>query len=704
MPATNDPFQQNYTLYSNFYPAPMQQNNSSAYLIIRQGQRWTDVFRLEPNHPLIIGRASSNEIPVADERSSRRHAEIFYTDGAWHVRDLDSRNGTFVDGQRLESPRPLSPGNQIVVASCRMTFAHSLDEVAPPLDTDDLAPQSTDQTQLDIPASITHRRSKSSLLDASVVEGLLAEKSIPPKSGMTHPRSTHPAIAVELLQLAFDLAREPSITTSCEAALNRLLTATGCQSGGVLKLVPHESKSPSSTPTVSVLAALQRGGRAYHPVTPTLIASVIREQTAILARNISFDQQLSGAPASPSQTSGIASTTSVIVAPLRKENELIGLVHLYSRQGEPDLSPDDLEITLAVADVLAVSLDNLYRQQSLESKLKTSRSRINELEQQLGQSSDWFGASPSMNQLRDQVLRVAPSMATVLIRGESGAGKELVARAIHDASPRAAGPFIALNCAALSPTLLESELFGHEKGAFTGATDRKLGKFEQAHQGTIMLDELGEMNLEIQAKFLRVLEGKPFERLGGSRPIQVDVRVVAATNRDLEQAVKEGVFRSDLYFRLRVIEIRVPPLRQRPDDILPLAEHFLAQFLSRSGHGPKGFSERAQHAMRHYHWPGNVRELRNSVERAFVLATGPLAEPEDLALSHLQIPGFELNGPNASPLTMQTSPYCECTLEEIERRHIEATLEHTGGQKNRAATILGIERSTLDRKIKKYQE
>jgi Nif-specific regulatory protein len=266
-------------------------------------------------------------------------------------------------------------------------------------------------------------------------------------------------------------------------------------------------------------------------------------------------------------------------------------------------------------------------------------------------------------------------------------------------SQRASGPFVAINCAALTPTLLESELFGHEKGAFTGATDRKLGKFEQANGGTIMLDELGEMSSEIQAKFLRVLEGKAFERVGGSKPIQVDVRVIAATNRDLEQAVRDSQFRSDLYFRLRVIELIVPPLRQRPDDIMPLAEYFLNQFVSRSGYGPNGFSERAKYAMQKYQWPGNVRELRNCVERAFVLANGPLAEPEDLALSHLQLPGQA----TTTFVHSFAGTYQEKTIEELEQQHIEATLEYTQGQKNRAASILGIERSTLDRKLKKFQ-
>ena len=677
----------------------MQPNNSSAYLIIRQGHRWTDVFRLEPGHPLIIGRASSNEIPIADERSSRRHAEIFFELGEWKVRDLGSRNGTYVDGQKLEEAKSLAAGNQITVGTCRLTFAKSLDEVVPPLEVDESLPQSTAHTQTEIP-SIIHRQSKSSILDPASLQ--LDSKAS--RNSQPVPNRPIPAVATELLQLAFDLARELSVASACELALNRLMLATGCQSGGVLKLetLNKELHKDSAASQTTVLAALQRSGKAYHPVAETLVANVRRDNTAILARNVSSDAYLVGAqPASSSMStkaSHVLTTNSVIVAPMRIGEQTIGLLHLYSRLGEPDLTPDHLEVTLAVADVLAVSLDNIFRRQSLETKLKTSRSRISELEQQLGHAVEWIGPSAALMQIRNQVQRVGPTHATVLIRGESGAGKELVARAIHDTSQRANGPFVALNCAALTPTLLESELFGHEKGAFTGATERKLGKFEQASGGTIMLDELGEMSSEIQAKFLRVLEGKSFERVGGNKPIQVDVRVIAATNRDLEQAVRDGHFRSDLYFRLRVIELLVPPLRQRPDDIMPLAEYFLHQFIARSGHGPIGFSDRAKQAMQKYNWPGNVRELRNCVERAFVLANGPLAEPEDLALSYLQIPGQ----PARDAALSGANPYEEKTIEELEQQHIEATLEYTDGQKNRAATILGIERSTLDRTLKKF--
>lgn len=669
----------------------MQQDNSSAYLIIRQGTRWTDVFRLEAGRPLIIGRASSNEIPVADERSSRRHAEVYFESG-WKVRDLGSRNGTLVDGVRITEPTALFSGNVVAVASCRMTFTHSLEEVAPPLDADDPGHETTRANDVEL-ASIVHRQSKSAILDPEKFQA--SEKSTKFGKPMAGGLKTNRAPALELLQLAFELARETNLNRGCELAMMRLLDATGTQTAGVLRF----ENSQNGIKNRNVLAAVQKAGKAYHPVSDTLAANVLKDNSALLARNI-HDTSLAGnSSASASlQSSQMRSTSSVVVAPILHEKDCLGLVHLYSRVGEPDLTPENLEVALAVAEVLSTFFINCDRQQSLESKLKNSRFRISELEQQLGHSDDWIGSSTTMQRVRDQVQRIGPTQATVLLRGESGAGKEVVARAIHQCSTRANAPFVPLNCAALTATLLESELFGHEKGAFTGATERKLGKFEQAHTGTMMLDELGEMSMEIQAKFLRVLEGKPFERVGGSKPIQVDVRVIAATNKDLEQAVKEGQFRSDLYFRLRVIELRVPSLRERTEDILQIAAHFLEQFRARSGHGPNGFSQRAQSAMLAYHWPGNVRELRNSVERAYVLATGPLAEPEDLALSHLEIPGISFS---QTPAEAPSSVYRERTLDDLEQEHIAATLEFTGGQKNRAAAILGIERSTLDRKLKR---
>ncbi len=320
-----------------------------------------------------------------------------------------------------------------------------------------------------------------------------------------------------------------------------------------------------------------------------------------------------------------------------------------------------------------------------------------QLRKRLGVESEIVGTSPQMLQVEQEISRAAPSRATVLIRGESGVGKELVARAVHFTSPRKSGPFVCLNCAALSETLLESELFGHEKGAFTGATDRKTGKFEAADDGTLMLDEIGEMSQTVQAKFLRVLEGHPFERVGGSAPIKVDVRVIAATNRDLEKDVAAGKFRRDLYFRLHVVEIIVPPLRKRPEDIIALADHFLERYKEETGRKVRGYTPAAIAQLQRYRWPGNVRELKNVVERAVVLAQGEHIDVDDLTLSSLATAGDTVDIPEP------TSRYEPMSLEDVERRHILSTLNATGWNKSRTASILGIERSTLDRKIRRYK-
>ena len=302
-----------------------------------------------------------------------------------------------------------------------------------------------------------------------------------------------------------------------------------------------------------------------------------------------------------------------------------------------------------------------------------------------------------MANVRSEIARAAASRVTVLIRGESGVGKELVARAMHFASPRKKGPFVCLNCAALTETLLESELFGHERGAFTGATERKIGKFEAAHQGTLMLDEIGEMSPSIQAKFLRVLEGHAFERVGGNQSIKVDVRTVAATNRDLEKAVADGKFRRDLYFRLRVLEILVPPLRKRPDDVVELAAHFLERFKTETGRQSARFTPEALQRMRQYRWPGNVRELKNVVERAVVLAQHDVIDAEDLALTTLSTQGESGDLLVAAPATNRC---------RWRRWNGDISWPHSSppvATRAARAAILGIERSTLDRKLRRYR-
>ena len=300
-----------------------------------------------------------------------------------------------------------------------------------------------------------------------------------------------------------------------------------------------------------------------------------------------------------------------------------------------------------------------------------------------------LGRSGAMEKVLDRVRQVADSKASVLLEGESGTGKELVARAVHGLSPRRAGPFVAVHCAALSPQLLESELFGHEKGSFTGATERRVGRFEQANGGTIFLDEIGEIDAATQVKLLRVLGERSLERVGGNRLIEVDVRLIAATHRSLEQLVREGKFREDLYFRIRVVQIQLPPLRDRPEDIPLLAEAFRQEYGKENGKEGVTFDSESMGLLMKYDWPGNVRELRTAVEHGVVLSRGNVIHPDDL-------PSAVWKRQGVVPLKKGVQPP---RLEDVERGAIEAALEKSGENITEAAKALGISRRTLHRKL-----
>ena len=313
-------------------------------------------------------------------------------------------------------------------------------------------------------------------------------------------------------------------------------------------------------------------------------------------------------------------------------------------------------------------------------------------------SQNIIGKSPAMTKLLETVAQVAPSEATVLISGESGTGKELIAGAIHFNSLRKDGPFVKINCAAITETLLESELFGHEKGAFTGADRRKEGRFSQAHGGTLFLDEVSEMSLTMQVKLLRALQEREFNRVGGETTIQVDVRVIAATNKNLLEQINTGAFREDLYYRLNVVELAVPSLTERKEDIPLLAQHFLEMFATKNQKEIKGFTPRAMHHLIRYDWPGNVRELMNAVERGVVLARTPyLDEADFLFLKDALLSGDE---DQAEPANLAIEG--DAPLGEIEKTAILKTLEAAGGNKSEAARRLGITRKTLHKKLKAY--
>ncbi len=335
--------------------------------------------------------------------------------------------------------------------------------------------------------------------------------------------------------------------------------------------------------------------------------------------------------------------------------------------------------------------------------------RVNQiLSADLSDTRDLMGASPAFETLRELIRKVAPTEATVLIEGENGTGKELVARAIYRASGRVQAPYIKVNCAAVPENLIESEFFGHEKGSFTGATDRREGRFELADGGTLLLDEISEIPSHLQAKLLRVLQEREFERVGGAKTMKVDVRVLATTNRDLRKAVEEGEFREDLFYRLNVFPIHVPPLRERPTDIPLLADHFLTRFARLHGRGIPGFSKAASVAIVEHRWPGNVRELQNAVERAVILTeTGHPIEASALGLAFSPAPPPPRP---ANVVAMPTSPEPShpksnrvLSLHEMEKEHILHALEATGGNRAKAADALQISIRTLRNKLNEYR-
>jgi DNA-binding NtrC family response regulator len=343
-------------------------------------------------------------------------------------------------------------------------------------------------------------------------------------------------------------------------------------------------------------------------------------------------------------------------------------------------------------------------------KTRTLEVEVKQLHERLDEKFSFegiIGHSPKLKEVIDRVKLVAPSRATILIEGESGTGKELIAQAIHQSSPRARGPFIAVHCAALSENLLESELFGHERGAFTGASERRIGRFESADGGTLFLDEIGEISASTQVKLLRFLETKAIERVGGSKPVELDVRLVAATNRTLEQMVAEGKFREDLFFRLNVVRITMPPLRERTEDIPPLLSHYIKAFSDENGVPPLTVEHGALHTLQSYPWPGNIRELRNFAENAVVLRRGGSLSEYDLEPKYrstgLPAGAAPAGGGGATNAPAASVPG-SLSVEENEKRLLREALIKARGNRTKAAELMGISRRTLHRKIAQWPE
>ena len=457
----------------------------------------------------------------------------------------------------------------------------------------------------------------------------------------------------ESSRLAAALVAAPSIAALFENFFDWISAQTGAEGG---MLLARENGRWS----VRACCGKQSAGNGVPQADLDLVDRSEKEGTALLSKNGS------GADAS-----------FILAAPLTAAETVTGVVYL---EGGGALENKGLEILAAAVEPLGINIERIDEQKRL---MEENRNLL----RSISEGRRIVGDSQQVQDVLEFIRRAAPTPMTVLVEGETGTGKELAASALHYGSPRRGSPFVALNCAALPENLVESELFGHEKGSFTGAIARRKGRFELADGGTVFLDEVGELTLSCQAKLLRLLEERCFERVGGTVAVEVDVRIIAATNRKLQEAVDNKEFREDLFYRLNVLNILMPPLRERTEDILMLAEHFITN--NPAGGRPKKLTKKAEKKLVSYSWPGNVRQLKNVLESALVLGDGRDIRPEDLVL------------PEKSSLP-RMSEWEPVSLQELERQHVLRVLEHTEGNKKKAAELLGIERCTLYSKLKNY--
>ncbi|MGL4943053.1 MAG: sigma 54-interacting transcriptional regulator [Thermoguttaceae bacterium] len=649
------------------------------------------LLKAAPEDVVRIGRAPDNDIILSDGKCSRYHATISCRDKrTWFFRDLGSSNGSIVNGFLISAGEfDLLDGDRIRVGQTVLIFAYGDTLPVRRIRTTDAPPAIVESgsgvfgvsAAADLPEPVVDPNEQTIIQKQRAESLFLPNRS---QNGSRAPVLTRSGYgSAELCQLAFSLGATESIEGVGRQTISGLINATQAESGG-LWLVAYQVNSmrelrPSRLRLVVEHAA---AGQTYRQLSEPLAKIALREQQGLLL--------------SEGESAETRRDNNVLVAPLRDGKQIIGFLHLNAYQQSEGFDDIDLDYAVAVSEAVASAIKTIHRTQVLAVSLQQARQDASMLRGMLQDDTSIVGQSDPIRQIQLQIRQAAEGKATVLVTGESGVGKELIARAVHCASPRRDKPFVCFNCAAISETLLESELFGHEKGAFTGAHERKIGKFEMANSGTLFLDEIGEMSQMLQAKFLRVLEGHPFDRVGGTKSVSVDVRVVAATNRNLEIEVAEGRFRRDLFFRLRVLEIFMPPLRERPGDIVILSDYFLERFCRETGRRYTGFTPEARHALESHRWPGNVRELKNVIERAVVVGTQPLIRAQDLLLSTLDMPSHQT--PPAEPVAFDTDK----SLDEIEAIYIAQVLNATEWNKSLTAKKLGIERTTLDRKIRRY--
>lgn len=605
------------------------------YLTMLKGPRTGSHFVLQPTEKNLLGRGLECGVVLSDPLCSRVHCEIESSPDGWVVRDAGSRNGTFLNGQKIDEAR-LVEGAEVRIGSISFAFRETAE---PPLDT----------SRIDLSRTQTVVRDRAVDDDQeNVFANTFGDSTRGPDVGLLFDLSVRLlgcGDPDEVIRIGFATLQE----------------RTHADVIGLLWVSDDGQLKPELVMPEDQAEKIQ--------LSDDLTDRVSRLKNAIWIDNHTVGEDPAG-----------ARYADAICVPMLHEGRTVGVIHIYKEKER--FHHGDFDVAIHLARILTISLTRAREHASLRHehrRLVVKSAAFDEL----------IGDSKPMLDLKSKIGRVARATGVVLVRGESGSGKELVARAIHRASQRADRPMLSVNCAAMPAELMESQLFGHKKGAFTSADSDHTGWFEQAHTGTLFLDEVGEMTLEGQAKLLRILEGHPFMPVGGKKEITVDVRVIAATNRDLSEFVRDRKFREDLYYRLGVFELYIAPLRDRGPDIERLLDYFLDHFRSQHGRRQLQLSAAARAALLAYHWPGNVRQLRNVIDSAVVLADDPQIEPRDLGLRD---PGSRV----------ESDPFDTLRIDVWEKRLIEKALERSQQSIPQAAKLLGMGRATVYRKLEEY--
>ena len=598
--------------------------------------------------PVVIGREVSAEVCVADSAVSRRHSKIEKKEDQFWISDLQSLNGTFVNDVPVQE-RQLQHADRIRIGDALFLFLMHEGDV----------PASTTRVELD---------------DRSFASGA--------------------TVQIKFENVIFVMARDLSVLMKVSTTINAirdldelqkrllelLFEAVPAQRGAILLTSKDEPED------FGAMFGLDRDGNleATVKVSKTVVGQVLGQGMALLTNDIV------GSEAPDTAASLLAAgTNALLCVPLKMLDQTLGVIYLDTNDRQTRFDNDHLQLASAIAGIAAVAIENARHVEWLYGENQRLRAD-SEIEHNM------IGESAVMRQVYSSISKVAPTDATVLISGESGTGKELAARAIHQNSKRADKPFMALNCAALTESLLESELFGHEKGAFTGALAQKKGRLEVADGGTLFLDEIGELSPALQVKLLRVLQEREFERVGGTRTIKIDIRLVAATNKDLAAAIADGGFRQDLYFRLNVIKLEMPSLRTRPEDIPLLASYFAVKYADKCNRRVTGVSPAARARLLSYDWPGNVRELENAIECAVVLGSTEQLLAEDLPEAVLE---SALTPHDLANLDSPPAQYHEAVA-ATKKQIIMSAMEQAQGSYTEAAKLLGVHPNYLHRLIR----